>query len=388
MEIAAAKLRILKRSPFFGTLLYTLPVEFVEDMPTLGVDGERLYVNQAYWDKLAPLEQEAVLMHETGHLFLGHTFRGRNYNAVVGDPQTGHSIRLYNLAGDAVINLMIQEDGVGKLPAGCFMDPKYKGMATEEVYWDLEKNTPKMTPEQQKRFMENAAKNGWCDQSRWGKNPDGTPQDKAQRELAEKKWGQKVKAAGEYARQKGKEPAWLKRLFKLQEPKEDWRQLLIEYAQPFNNDYSFNPADRRYLEEDFSLPDIQDGEKIDWVAIAIDTSGSIGGKEIDAFVSEVKGIMESFDKVKVRITFCDAAATPLQELEGFDPALLNVKGGGGTDFRPVFDLVAKEDMPPQALLYFTDGMGMFPKEGPGYDVLWVLTAKCDTPFGKDLPYKV
>ena len=46
------------------------------------------------------------------------------------------------------------------------------------------------------------------------------------------------------------------------------------------------------------------------------------------------------------------------------------KGGGGTDFHPVFDLIAEGDEPPEVLLFLTDGFGPAPKNRPNYPVIW------------------
>jgi predicted metal-dependent peptidase len=65
---------------------------------------------------------------------------------------------------------------------------------------------------------------------------------------------------------------------------------------------------------------------------------------------------------------------------------VRVAGGGGTDFRPVFDWVAHllgGGAGPDALIYCTDGLGTFPLRAPSYPVVWVVTAagKPQFPFG-------
>lgn len=388
LSVGEAKIKVLNKNPFFGSLLFSLPVIETEDpkvCPTLGVDGEVMYVNTKYWASLERKEQYAVLMHEVGHLFLRHLWRGKKYQDVAIDPTTGQVILLYNLAGDFVINLMVEKDTRFQLPKHCCIDQKYEGWSTEDVYNDLKKRMQQATPQQMKDFMKHHQPNG-CDKSSWGK---GSP--KEQREQKEK-WNERTKQATEYSRQRGYEPEWLKRMWSDMQPKEDWRNILREYIQPFQNDYAFNPSDRRYLDHDFVLPDIQDGEKIDWIAIAIDTSGSIQGAELDSFIGEVKGILSAYDQVTARLTFCDAAASPFVELKDFDQDKENIKptGGGGTAFEPVFDLIKKEGNNPLCLLYFTDGFGSFPNSVPEYDCLWITTTgeQVRFPFGHVLKYKI
>lgn len=374
MNIREAKAKVLNKQPFLGSLLYTLPIEETDRISTLAVDGETLFVNPEFWNKHTTKEQYGLLMHEAGHLFLNHLWRGRNYKEIVINPQTGEMASLFSIAGDYVINLMIDSDNNFALPKGCRLDKKYTGMATEEVYADLLKTTPKMTDKELQQMIDS----GVCDKSMWGKF-----QGKKAKEQ-EKKWKERVKEAIEYSRAQGVDPDWMKRLYKDMQPKEDWRILLREYAQPYAGDFTFSPVDRRFLDGDFLLPDIQDNEQIDWIAIAIDTSGSIGDKELSAFLGEVRGILDSYDRVKVKITFCDAQATPFMELSDFDKDKIEATGGGGTDFRPVFDLIKKEDTPPKCLLYFTDTYGTFPNKAPDYDVMWVIIDNGQAPWGNNI----
>ncbi len=59
-----------------------------------------------------------------------------------------------------------------------------------------------------------------------------------------------------------------------------------------------------------------------------------------------------------------------------------VSGGGGTDFRPVFEYIDQQINYPTLLLYFTDGMGTFPEAEPSYDVMWVMPEEKEVPFGE------
>ena len=60
-----------------------------------------------------------------------------------------------------------------------------------------------------------------------------------------------------------------------------------------------------------------------------------------------------------------------------DQSGLTAAGGGGTDFRPVFDWVAERcrrgEARPDALIYCTDGWGTFPPRAPDYPLVWGVT---------------
>ena len=54
------------------------------------------------------------------------------------------------------------------------------------------------------------------------------------------------------------------------------------------------------------------------------------------------------------------------------PEKISFRGRGGTDFRPVFEWVARE-APEALVLYATDGLGSFPERKPVNAVIWLLT---------------
>ena len=120
--------------------------------------------------------------------------------------------------------------------------------------------------------------------------------------------------------------------------------------------------------------------------IALDTSGSCSGELVRMFVTRTYDILresEVFgDKVNIRVLQCDARVqndttiTNRADFEDF-AAHLEVKGGGGTDFRPVFDYVGKLIRTGEfenlcGLIYFTDGMGVYPETPPSYDTAFVF----------------
>ena len=85
---------------------------------------------------------------------------------------------------------------------------------------------------------------------------------------------------------------------------------------------------------------------------------------------------------------CDAE---IQQVEMFDdmtpfPAdyRWRAKGGGGTDFRPVFRYLDEHPEPePDLLIFITDGDGDYPERAPAYPVMWLVTpdGKIDVPWG-------
>lgn len=126
--------------------------------------------------------------------------------------------------------------------------------------------------------------------------------------------------------------------------------------------------------------------KLDEMVIAIDTSGSCSGKIVKRFLQETWSILTEsgnfFKKMHVHIIQCDSAIQEhvvVHSREEFQEYMedVTVKGLGGTDFRPVFELVQKlidekELLNLKALLYFTDGDGVFPKEQPPFETAFIF----------------
>ena len=120
--------------------------------------------------------------------------------------------------------------------------------------------------------------------------------------------------------------------------------------------------------------------------IAIDTSGSVAGEQVQSFLQKTYNILMStesfFSKINVHIIQCDATIqedAKITSQEEFEEYLKNMKihGLGGTDFRPVFSYVdwlreKKEFQNLKGLIYFTDGWGTFPAQKPDYETAFVF----------------
>lgn len=120
--------------------------------------------------------------------------------------------------------------------------------------------------------------------------------------------------------------------------------------------------------------------------IAIDTSESVQGDAIRAFVNTTFELLKTteafFERVHVRILQCDAgvqaddAIGSIRDLEHWNRTM-RIRGGGGTDFRPAFAYVDTlveqgEFFDLGGLVYFTDGKGTYPAWVPRYRCAFVF----------------
>ncbi len=108
---------------------------------------------------------------------------------------------------------------------------------------------------------------------------------------------------------------------------------------------------------------------------AIDTSGSMGIEtEIRRAVSELKSILQN-RAGKVHILACDAEVQGKpKRVQTIDEVLPMLTGGGGTDFRPIFDeaLALSPRDRPDLIVVATDGGGPAPEVDPGIPTVWLL----------------
>ena len=127
-------------------------------------------------------------------------------------------------------------------------------------------------------------------------------------------------------------------------------------------------------------------KKIKEFVIAIDTSGSTSGELVQRFVNKTYSILKStetfFSKINIHIIQCDAEIQEHVKItcqEDFDAYMekMEVKGQGGTDFRPAFETVDRliasgEFQNLRGMIYFTDGFGIYPVRKPEYETAFVF----------------
>ena len=124
--IVRSRVRMLLKVPFFGTLATRLIIKDASGwIPTAATDGRHLYYNVDFFSKLDKKEMDFVIAHEVMHCVYDHMERRGSR-----DP------RLWNCAGDFVINWELTDQRVGKFPTfiKCLFDSKYAEMGSEEVY--------------------------------------------------------------------------------------------------------------------------------------------------------------------------------------------------------------------------------------------------------------
>jgi len=174
---------------------------------------------------------------------------------------------------------------------------------------------------------------------------------------------------------KGDIPGGIKRwIDKMRRAKVKWERVFHRFIGQAlaKDDYSYVRVNKRMVGQDIFLPDLR-SNAIGNVVVAVDTSGSIGANCLKQFAAELNKISHLVNEITVMS--CDAAVQEVVKINKFSNFLnkLQFKGGGGTDFRPVFAKVKELHSAPELLIYLTDTYGTFPDKQPGYPVLWCIT---------------
>jgi predicted metal-dependent peptidase len=376
-RLVKSRIQLLMSYPFFGQLALYLKLVETRSIPTGATDGKRYLYNPDFVDQLSEQELNFLTAHETLHPALGHIWRGEGKDRLI-----------FNHATDYVINGMIKEcdpqETTFKMIKGGLYDKKFEGMSSEEVYEILINDDDYVN--KARKQQQDGIRVLIDDHDVWeqadGKDGSGDGSGDGHED-----WQGRLVQASQVAegKDKGKIPSLIKRILKnLTSPQKNWRQILAEFVEQEITDYGFSPPDRRFSHADIILPDFSEPEDVvKNLVFAIDTSGSIGEREFQVFISEIVGCVSQFGgKVKGHLIYCDAdiAENGVYDLEDVTKSL--PVGGGGTDFRPVFKWVKDNlDDDCAGVVYLTDSYGTFPDKAPSYPTLWVLTTDEDVPFG-------
>lgn len=132
--------------------------------------------------------------------------------------------------------------------------------------------------------------------------------------------------------------------------------------------------------------------RLEELVIAIDTSGSCTKEVVQRFLEETYSIVSTrenfFKKMKVYLIQCDCFIQTVKVIHSEEEwkeysRNIQIEGRSGTDFRPVFAYIQKlrdkkELQNLKALIYFTDGDGIYPREKPDYETAFVFLEKTDS----------
>jgi predicted metal-dependent peptidase len=363
----------------------------------MATDGVNLFYNPAGVANRKHSDLVFVLAHEVMHPALQHHTRRGNR-----DP------KLWNISCDHAINLVLKDAGLFP-PTDVLLDERFRGMSAEQIYRFLAQDEGSNGTGSGAKGSNNgsdqstpdcsAAGCDECDDSAGSgeldtpgglgqvldpPNPDDAdaPATPDQLREQERDWRVAVQQAHNAAKMAGKCPAGVDRTIEAAEQASvDWREALRRcFSETLLTDYTWSRPNRRFLGSGLYLPGPK-REGAGEVAIAVDCSGSIGNRTLSLFGAEVASLIEESHPERVHVLYFDSRVQQVDVFEFGQSIELTPKGGGGTDFRPVFAYLEEHGIEPHAVVFLTDLCGTFPEDEPRWPVIWASTEQNQAPFG-------
>lgn len=393
-KLVTARVGLLLKAPFFGNMATRMLLVDASDWcPTAATNGRNFYYNKKFVESLSVKQLEFLFGHEIMHCAFDHFGR------------LGSRIpKLANIAQDYAVNQILVDERIGEkiTQVDICYDSKYRGLAWEEIYEQLEAQAQKIPMEQLLKMLgdqldehlkeDDMSGNGEGDKEGEGKgNRPMISKEDAQRIRDEIKEAMVQAASASGA---GRVPAAIMRMIKdLTEPKITWRELVQQEIQSIvRNDYSFTRPNRKGWQSGAILPGMKEATTID-IAIAIDLSGSIGTDDAAVFLSEVKGILDQYEDFKINLWCFDTQIYNHREitqdnahdLEEYEP-----QGGGGTLFEVNWEFMKDMGIQPKKFIMFTDG---YPCDSWGdedyCDTIFIIKGGMseDAPYGQTVIYE-
>lgn len=381
-NIQSAKVSVILDQPFFGALLCHLKFAADPTCETAWTDGTTLGYNPQYVDSLSHSELVGLLAHEVLHCAAGHPYRR--------DAREG---KKWNIAADLAINGLIAEAGMSLPPGALMPDTNEKGKSAEWIYARLP-DSPEdngsgsgqgQAPGEVRDSPQGTGQPKEDGQDGQG-DSFGTGQgDSQEQPNTESDWKEKVRQAAQQAKMRGDKSGAMGRFADgVTESKVDWKDVLRRFVQQAcKADYSWSKPSARWASSDIFMPAMK-SESMPRVAIGVDTSGSMDDTALTRAKSEVQAVIDEVSPDGVDIFYADARVCGHDSFDRGEQLVFRPKGGGGTDFRPVFQAAEDLEEKPACLIYITDLYGSFPDNDHGIPTLWVTDQKQVAPFGETI----
>lgn len=373
-KVREAFRRILLDHTWLASLILGLELEAYEGpknpLSTASVDGKKLRYSPTWMESLSDAQVTTVLGHEVLHAGLLHLLPARlaTRDAIAISP--AGPIRLSNIAQDYVVNDILLQAGFAPLTGNWLHDEKYRGMPWEQVYDLLLSEIPEGNKVKMAGFDFHGEMSG-----------DG--EDGQTEKLAEH-WKRAMADALTLGKMQGKltddmEKA-LSGVFKARVP---WELLLADLVSRMlgKTDYTYRKPSRRGRALDLYLPSTY-SEQIESLVFCWDTSGSMFNEDdLKTSIGNTMSALQQFNVGRAVLIQGDTEIKAVTDLGSADDVPTVLKGGGGTDFRPLLAKAAEYN--PEIVIFFSDLYGEF-GDDPGLKrLLWVTRSKDVQPkFGE------
>ena len=360
----------------WGGVMMMGSTEVVDEAITAYTDGINKKYGRTFLQTICPTQAEVngLILHENLHIGLRHHLHGADMFREDGEKA--------NKAADYVVNDMITEISkkypeLVQLPRGGLYDPQYHNMSMREIYKLLKskKGGGGGGGKPDKEGEKGSGSGGG--EYEFDKHDFGKPMTQ---EEAKEMDGKIDRAIREGALLAGRLGIDLPRsISDMLNPVIDWKKELADFVTSSckgKDEYTWRKFNRRLISNDIYLPTVEN-ETIGEVVVAIDTSGSIGQEQLNAFASELVSICEAVSPDAVRVLWWDTKVHGEQLFtDNYDQigSMLKPLGGGGTRVSSVAEYINKKKINAECVLVFTDG---FLESDVKWDIssptLWMVT---------------
>jgi predicted metal-dependent peptidase len=397
-RVTALRLQMLDLHPFWGHLLLQVKVLPASNLEAFGATDciRNIWFNPNWTRHLSHEQLGFVLAHELGHILLisHHRRMGRDHH-------------LWNCATDYAINRMVARiehparpgQPLYHPPNGTFpelgqvkilMNPEFDHRIAEAIYERLAKEQVH-PPVEITVHLSGAAGQGIDiaipNVSDHGGGIDihlPFPMDDAMVEEIRERV-ESAATAWASSGERGDLPGEARRLLGPDKPPViPWDVVLRQFMGEVlaRSELTYRRPNLRYLDQGFVLPGVGEAQ-LGAVTIAVDTSASMSPEVLDQVAAEVQAISHLIEDLTLIVADADVhdvvhGDAVVRLLRGG-----KLKGGGGTDHRPVFDWVTHSGRTPELFIGLTDLFSRFPQREPPYPVLWVTPkTRGRAPWGK------
>ena len=219
---------------------------------------------------------------------------------------------------------------------------------------------------------------------------DGEPADAPVDVTAEEQaWDEAMHQALNIARAEGKVPGRVEETIQSAHASTlDWRTLLRRFmTDAASHDYSWSVPNRRFIDGGLYLPSIR-SEGIETIVFIIDVSSSLATGTLAEFWAELREVAAEIRPESVIVLQVDTVLQDVADYAADDlPDEIAAKGRGGTDYRPGFAWLDEQGIEPGVCLYFTDmECSDYPETEPAFPVLFCDYGDEESPWRHPAPW--
>jgi len=370
-KLDKAKAQIVLDHPFFASILLKRKLTPRNDLPTLAVNARGdIFYNEKFIEGLTVPQVVWGLCHEIGHVVGQHALRKKHRDH-----------QKWNYAGDAWINDMLDDCGVGQRIPNTVDMKGSKDKTTETIYDELP-DSP------------NGGGSGTGGSSSdWdnGLGDDIMSENLTESEIKEIEANGKVEIAqaAQAAKARGKLPGKLAEMVAdILNVKTPWYDILERYMTDcVKQDQTWTKPNRRHIGAGVYLPSMATEPAMGELAIQVDVSGSISKRELDYYNGHLSRIVKQCNPTKVHVLYTDTDVQKYVEFDQGEEIKLEFFSGGGTDMPAGFDYLNNKGIEPAVFVCLTDGYTGF-GEPPSYPVVWCISSDVTADHGETIHFEM